>query len=645
MSKHTPTTIHEDHDDDESSSSYHHSLGFMPKRPVQKNKKTVIKHLVIMGDSLSDRGFMDSLKLGGLLPMDIFSGLKGVSPDKRFTNGYVWVDELVSLLATDFKIARIRRMARQSDKQYLNQDDADRPRYDDIYDGLLANDHKLKAAIGEDASDCTAHAARLRPSLSDSNIRDGHIINREPGEPVHTEDFELDNYLAVTYHGKTWLRSFCQGGLTAYDYSWHLSTSIVRFFTRAILSTLDDMRHMVLNNDRNRGITWRDKQETMVVEWTGANDMVTVNREPSIAIANRTIAARMNNMRKMIHAGYRNFALINLPDLSLTPRYQALSHEEQANASRCCDHFNEQLAIACANMAREFPECQINVFDINSPFKDMFNNPEQYSFDRDKLTTPFTSSKDFCVGSCLVSRRRLPDDIASLNLPQGYQSWFIRIRGDNNALYYIDRTDNRIQRLPVPENNRSELRHALRHIDKNSLMSTENYQKLLHLTNFTPLEDGSASPSRGYMFWNDVHPSADTHALNGRNFYEWLTSRYQCVEPDSQLCNLKKETAESILCSFRKSYRARLAHDRSRLFGCLSSSRFDYQHASLADVFYHALYSRGSRTKEVLRKLGLLDKNNQPVLDIPAVAEAMNEIAAEQSAPVYTSSVRSEMMP
>ncbi|MGQ3892650.1 SGNH/GDSL hydrolase family protein [Legionella sp. CNM-4043-24] len=540
MNRHITSTIIEDRDDEESSSEDSQDLVLeQQRRPVQDNRKTIIKRFVVMGDSLSDRGFMDSLTIGGVLPMDILSGLKGISPDRRFTNGYVWVDELASLLATDFKIARIQRMAKQSDKQYLDLEDNDRPRYDDIYDGLLANDHKLKAAIGEDPVDCLSHSSGMKRSMSDSNIEHGKLINRmKPAAAVpHGEDFTLDDYLNVTYHGKTWLRSYCQGGLMAYDYAWKLSTSISRFFSRTILATLEDMRRMMMSNDREMGVSWREKQETMVIEWSGANDMITVNREPSIEIANKAVAARMKNMRKMIHAGYRNFTLFNLPDMSLTPRYQARSLREQRNASRCSDHFNNQLATACAQMALEFPECTINVYDINSSFRDMYHNPEQYGFEQEKQNTPYTESEDF-------------------------------------------------------------------HIDEGS------------------------SPSRGYMFWDDVHPTADVHALNGRNFYEWLTKRFRCLEPDSQLCNLRQESADSILQSVRKSYQYQLTQDRSGMFFCLGGrSRLDYKHASLVDIFDHALYNRGTRTKEVLIKLGLLDKHGQPVMEIPVVADVMHDLA------------------
>lgn len=610
------------------------------REPVH-DEKPVIKRFVVISDSMSDRGFMEHLKLAGLIPMDALSGLKGRSPDGRFTNGYSWIDEFVSMLATEYKIAQIRKMATQSGKQYFDQGLGKQakahPRYDDIFDGILTGDHKLKVAMGEDADDCPSHQAGMKRSLSDGNIRQGEIINRATpasSEPK-TPDFGLDDYLGVTYHGRSWFRTFCQGGMTAHNYAWKPSTSISRFFTRIILATLDGMRRMLLDNDREIGITYQDKQETMVIEWSGANDLITVNREPSILEADNAVSARINNMRKLIHAGYRNFTLINLPDISLTPRYQALSAKKQALASRCTDHFNDILAKACSDMAREYPDCNINVFDINHDFKEIYHNPEQFGFEKAKLKTPYTTSKDFRIGSCLVSLSSIPLHFAALKLPAGYESYYMKVEGDNSALYYVDKTDCIIKHLPIPENNLGIVETTLSGIRQNSLLNKTDYQKLTSLSNYTPREDGGASPSSGYMFWDDVHPSADTHAQNGRHFYEWFTQRFRCTEPDSRLVDLQQESAESILASFRQSYGYRLSRDRSGLFGCLGGhSRLDYTKASLADVFYHAVYDHGNRTKQILTKLGLMDKHYIPIMAIPAVADAMRDVWQRRGLPV-----------
>ncbi len=53
-------------------------------------KPTKITHLVVLGDSLSDRGTLNKRELLGFIPMSYLSGLRSKSPKGRFTNGFLW---------------------------------------------------------------------------------------------------------------------------------------------------------------------------------------------------------------------------------------------------------------------------------------------------------------------------------------------------------------------------------------------------------------------------------------------------------------------------------------------------------------------------------------------------------------------------
>jgi|GEM_PF-1597208 len=585
---------------------------FQAKKHI--DKRPPIKRIIIMGDSLSDRGFMEKDEWGGFIPMNVLSGLKGKSPDGRFTNGYTWSDALAAILAAEFKFARVKTY-----NDYIRNDDKS--------DGLLAHDHKLLAVMGDDPDNCLSQPGRMKRSLSEHDI---HRENKPvQAETPHHQDFNLDDYLGITYNGKTWIRSFCKGGLMAYDYAWKISNSISRFFSRLILPTLDGMRRMLLESDLEIGTTWADKQTTMIIEWSGANDLITVNREPSEREADNAVAARIKNMRKLIHAGYKHFTLFNLPDLSLTPRFQAKSQADRDNAARCSDYFNARLAGECIRMANEFPDCNITVLDINSQFKEMYNNPEKYGFDRDKLTTPFTLSKDFRIGCCLVKLDQVPDHFDSLNLPTGFESYFMQVEGEHEALYFVDQTNKVINRLVIPADKLAGFANTLANIDKNEAMDQNHYNQLISLTGFTPPGDGMASPSTGYMFWDDVHPGSDTQVQNGVFVRKSLDKHVRCVEPDSLLDTLKHQSADNILTAFKKSYRYQLAKDRGGPLMCLGGhSRLDINDASLslADVLYHALHNRGTRTKQTLTKLGLLDKDGKPMTAILAIEEAMQEV-------------------
>lgn len=443
-----------------------------------------IKNILMLGDSLSDRGTLNKTYILGCIPMAALSGLKGRSPDGRFTNGLVWSDHISAQIANDFTIKRLQK------KWHMD--------VTDISDSIIAQEKKV------------VHAIRDKYTLDDDNF--------------------------INYNGRLWVRSYCVGGLTSHDYFGAPSYNIVRFFTRLTLSRLEDMRAHVFDYDKKHNLSYAHKAQTLVVEWSGANDLVTVNEKPSIDEVDKAIAARVKNIKKMIESGYRNFVLINLPNLALTPRYQKKSIKEQENAERCTYYFNAELGKACAQLAKEFPHCSIKAFDINTMFETVYNNPEQYLLDSNKLKTPYTSSPDF--------------------------------------------------------------------------ISPKN----------------GMSPSKGYMFYDDLHPSADVHALLSAYFYDQLGTKYQLLEPDEQCFNKHDYVSEqTLLKSFRLHYEIQLKKDQHSFWGTKKPG-IKYKEADLETIFRHALYEDGSRTKKVLTKLGWLDSKGELVLKIPLLEQVMENI-------------------
>lgn len=352
--------------------------------------RPTISYIIIMGDSLSDRGTLAKRKLLGLIPMKLFSGLSGVSPDDRFTNGLPWSDGYIATLASEFTIRRLTHEYRMDST--------------DIMDGIIDNDP--------------------------------HV------EPFLREYYTLKNSKIVDYHGHPFARSYAEGGLSSHDYRFTPTTSLTFFVTRLVLSTLGEMRQQLLHDDRTYQVSPQVKQETLVIEWSGANDMFKVNARPTQAIVNHGVHDRIDNLKKLIRAGYRHFILFNLPDISLSPKFQALSAQEQQNAKRCVENFNQQLAYECHQIRQDNTAITLQLFDVHREFMTMYQHPERFRLDPAKRTQPYTTSPDF---------------------------------------------------------------HML---------------------------DNGTSPSTGYMFWDDVHPTADVHAYLTDKFCETYKEAFQYKTPD-----------------------------------------------------------------------------------------------------------------
>lgn len=315
----------------------------MPTKANYGKTAIDVKYLIIMGDSSSDRGTVFRKKLLGCIPMSSISGLKGHSPNGRFTNGLAWDDHFVASIASDFTIKRLEKK--------WSLDDTD------IADAIITRDQRILDAI--------------------------------------FTGYFLDDDKFVNYRSQVWVRTYCEGGLMAHDYSWKLSTNPKRFFSRIILPTLEDMRKKILHYDESKQITAQHKSETLIIEWSGANDLITVNAKPSIEEVDKAIIARVDNVKQLIANGYRNFILINLPNLALIPRFQAESKESQDLAAQCSAYFNAELANACAQLSLDYPHCAVDVFDANSLFTQIYSDPEKYYFEKSKLKIAYIDSDDF----------------------------------------------------------------------------------------------------------------------------------------------------------------------------------------------------------------------------------------------------------
>lgn len=305
------------------------------------SKKPIIRHIVTMGDSLSDRGTLAKRKLFGLIPMGELIGLSTKSPKGRFTNGFTWDDHFAATLSADFVIEH------QEKKHFLDSTDVS----DAVIDGGL-------------------------------------------NSIIHAED-KLDSDTRVYYKGREFVRNYNEGGLTAHDYSDHLTLDLPTLFKREILATLSSKRQELFDDDEALKTTLARKLETLVVEWSGANDLITVNSEITDKEADDAVKARIDNVSALYAAGYRNIILFNLPDLSLTPRYQTEKQSEAGTAHAASVYFNIELRHACNKLKKIHPDLFLDIFDVCTPMKDIYNHPEANEFDPLKRTLAYTDSDEF----------------------------------------------------------------------------------------------------------------------------------------------------------------------------------------------------------------------------------------------------------
>jgi len=404
--------------------------------------KTKIEYFVIIGDSLSDKGQMAASMLSP------FAGLKGYSPDGRFTNGFTWDDFFC----------------------------------DEVF----------------------------KEKNSNSTIKTS------------------DDKRVTTNTSQAYVRTYCIGGLTSYAYDKEFRINPYYEATDLVLSNLDEQRVKIQADDRNMIISEAQKQKTLVIEWSGANDLITVNSTPTTDAAEKAIQARIENLNKMIRMGYRHFVLFNLPNLSLTPRFQNGAKEERDHANTAVIFFNERLTEEIEKIKNQQPDCIINFYDVNQMFTAAYNNPEVYDLDEDKKHSPLIKSQHF----------------QNTNDP---------------------------------------------------------------------------AAAKGYMFWDEVHPTEAVHAILANDF------NHNCFE-QHYIFQVPEET---LLRQFREAYGLQWSQDKEACFGFFKQSRIKYREADLETILMHALYEGGHRTNVVIRGLGWIDQNKQCSSEHTSIITALENVEAQ----------------
>ena len=293
----------------------------------------IISDLVFIGDSLTDRGTLEKRKLGPIRLRWIV-GLQE-SDLGRFTNDLNWADYLIKHLMSLFN---------QEQKKQSNH------------------------------TDCIAKL--------DKQVDQFDLVNN-------------DKY--VDYRGRVFFaRSYAEGGLSDYSYREKFSDNFSVLIDRQILSYLSQKRRQLFRDDNYFSITQQQKQQTLVMEWSGANDLITVNTQPTIQEADNAIKERILNATELLKHGYQHIVLFNLPDLSKTPRYQGsnVNNQSREQLSNVVCYYNKMLENEVAKLNMQYPQYPIGIYNVFDKFNELINDPEKYGFDKNLINTPYSTSQN-----------------------------------------------------------------------------------------------------------------------------------------------------------------------------------------------------------------------------------------------------------
>ncbi len=71
------------------------------------------------------------------------------------------------------------------------------------------------------------------------------------------------------------------------------------------------MRKLFLKTDQN--VSMEDKAKTLIIEWSGANDLITVNKRPERKAVDKAIQARVANLKNWLQRAINTLCYLIYP--------------------------------------------------------------------------------------------------------------------------------------------------------------------------------------------------------------------------------------------------------------------------------------------------------------------------------------------
>ncbi|MCE2983400.1 MAG: hypothetical protein LW832_07525 [Parachlamydia sp.] len=329
------------------------------------------------------------------------------------------------------------------------------------------------------------------------------------------EKFNIDTQTAMLLNNRIISKNYSEGGAT---------TEFTGLINHVALNNLENLRDELLQD--NQAMTDEEKANTLCFEWTSANDMITVpdilrgigQTSLSTETAQRVVKVRMENVDEMYKAGFRKFVLVNLPDLSKTPRFRRSTEEQSNLAFETTNTLNGLMEEGVKTLQNKYPDAKIVLFDINELFSDLVSNPGDYGFNAEYnpvLTNDF-------------SRPVKRDEMLFKNDPiQGNINYKVLDPCGQERMGFIS-YDSLPMGQPLDQNLLTQLMPSILEITNECghtstdlfepLNETKAYQTFMQENG----QGGVTMPSVKKLFFDDVHPTSHMHHLIKENVDKFL---------------------------------------------------------------------------------------------------------------------------
>lgn len=241
---------------------------------------------------------------------------------------------------------------------------------------------------------------------------------------------------------------------------------------------------------------YRDRSHTLFIIWIGANDYL----KGSDAIDQLTTAVIDNikaTIESLIYHGGMNFLVINLPDLSRTPYSDEQSMTSVLNALTLAH--NAKLKNAIADIANNYKQVNIHLYDINQMFHSLITTPDVFN---QKYNIHLVDVKNACWQGGYTQRAKKQEvTLESLAMQINKQA---AIANSKKAV------TEKVNAIGL----------AQYVIETPALL--ESYQ-----TSVLAEEDKMACVDPdAYVFWDHLHPTSVVHKILSKDMIDYINQYY-----------------------------------------------------------------------------------------------------------------------
>jgi thermolabile hemolysin len=254
----------------------------------------------------------------------------------------------------------------------------------------------------------------------------------------------------------------------------------------------------------NQNTRTQDISHTLFIFWIGANDYLNGSKDPDKAtsdvvntIQEKIIGKDKDDKEGLINRGARNFLIINLPDIALTPRGRV-----SANAKNLHDLtvlHNQKLKMLIDQLQAQHSDITIRELDMFALYADLLANTDVYN---QKYHTHIKNVTETCWPGGYTLKPNQESAIMQ-QLKQDFK---------NTSL-----TEN--IGLPATELDLKKLAHSIAKNPSLSIAYNVGQQYAAGVSACNYPDD--------YAFWDQVHPSAAAHGILGAMLIENVNQFYR----------------------------------------------------------------------------------------------------------------------